>query len=79
MVIGYTMTVLAKPVLALSSTFGIAFAGKILERFGNGIQASPRDALVSDIAPADSKGTCFGVKRSLGVAGSFSEAPWAFL
>lgn len=71
MIIGYSMTVIAKPILALSSTFAIAFGGKLLERFGNGIQASPRDALVSDIAPADRKGTCFGVKRSLGVAGSF--------
>ena len=71
MIIGYAMTVIAKPILAVSSTFLVAFAGKMMERFGNGIQASPRDALVSDVAPANGKGACFGVKRSMGVAGSF--------
>lgn len=71
MVIGYFFTVISKPILALSSSFGIVFAARLFERLGNGIQATPRDAMVSDIAPAKHRGASFGLMRSLGTAGSF--------
>lgn len=71
MVIGYFFTVISKPILAVSCSFGIVFAARLLERLGNGIQATPRDAMVSDIAPAQHRGASFGLMRSLGTAGSF--------
>lgn len=70
MVAGYTLTVISKPLLALASSFGIVFAARIFERLGNGIQATPRDAMVGDIAPTKHRGACFGLMRSLGTAGS---------
>jgi MFS family permease len=70
MVWGYALMVLSKPVLAMSHSFGIVFCARLMERFGNGIQATPRDALVGDIAPKDRKGACYGLKRSLGTFGS---------
>lgn len=71
MVIGYFFTVISKPILALSTSFGIVFAARLFERLGNGIQATPRDAMVSDVAPAKHRGASFGLMRSLGTAGSF--------
>jgi MFS family permease len=71
MVVGYTLTVISKPLLALSSSFAVVFAARLFERLGNGIQATPRDAMVGDIAPQNHRGSCFGLMRSLGVAGSF--------
>ncbi len=71
MVVGYSLTVISKPLLALSTSFGVVFAARLFERLGNGIQATPRDAMVSDIAPAKHRGACFGLMRSLGTAGSF--------
>ncbi len=44
---------------------------KILDRLGNGIQASPRDALVGDLSPQPIRGACYGLRISLGTAGSF--------
>ncbi len=71
MVIGYFFTVISKPILALSTSFGVVFAARLFERLGNGIQATPRDAMVSDVAPANHRGASFGLMRSLGTAGSF--------
>ena len=71
MVIGYAMMVLSRPILAVSKSFEIVFLARMMERIGNGIQATPRDALVGDIAPSHRRGASFGLKRSLGTAGSF--------
>lgn len=71
MVIGYAMMVFARPIMAIANTYSLVFLSRMTERIGNGIQATPRDAFVGDIAPAHRRGACFGLKRSLGVAGSF--------
>ena len=70
MLIGYAMTAISKPLLGISYTFGAIFTSRIIERLGNGIQATPRDALVGDVSPQKHRGACFGLMRSLGVFGS---------
>lgn len=72
MVVGFALVTLSRPVLAISENFVAVFTARFLDRFGNGIQATPRDALVGDIAPSDIKGACFGLRQSLGTAGSFA-------
>ena len=71
MIIGYTFSVISKPLLAFSNTFSFVLMSRIMERLGNGIQASPRDALVADVAPKNRIGASYGLKRSLAYAGSF--------
>lgn len=71
MVLGYFLTVISKALMGLSTSFGIVFAARMMERLGNGIQATPRDAMVGDMAPAAHRGKSFGLMRSLGTAGSF--------
>lgn len=79
MVTGYAMMVISKPFFAISISilafssfwFWIMYAAaRCTERLGNGIQGTPRDAMVADIAPPQHKGACFGLLRSLGVFGS---------
>jgi MFS family permease len=77
MVIGFGMATLSRPILALSVTFlavslaySIIFLSRILERIGNGMQSTPRDALVADLSPSDIKGECFGLRTALTNAGS---------
>ncbi len=70
MIIGYAMVTISKPLLALSHSFVQIFLARALDRVGNGIQASPRDALIGDEAPKKTKGACFGLRQSLSVAGS---------
>lgn len=78
-IVGYGLILISKVILASSYTFGPVFASSILERIGNGTQGTPRDALISDVAPLGSRGAAFGLKRSLGIAGSFLGAFIAFL
>jgi MFS family permease len=70
MIFGYALMVFSRPILAISSNATLVFSSIFVERLGNGIQATPRDALVSDIAPSHRKGASFGLKRSIGTAGS---------
>lgn len=71
MVWGFALTVVARLIFALSSSFTALLSARILDRLGNGIQSTPRDALVGDLAPENTKGACFGLRQSLAVAGSF--------
>ena len=71
MIWGFALSVIARPLLAMFSSFTIVLSARLLDRLGNGIQATPRDALVGDLAPDGAKGACFGLRQSLAVAGSF--------
>jgi MFS family permease len=70
MVLGYIFSVISRPVLATSHSFLLVFSARMMERFGNGIQASPRDAIVADVAPRKRIGESYGLKRSLAYIGS---------
>ncbi|MES2252633.1 MAG: MFS transporter [Pseudomonadota bacterium] len=77
MVIGFGMAMFSRPVMAFSVTFfavgmaySIIFISRILERIGNGMQSTPRDALIADLSPQDIKGECFGLRTALTNAGS---------
>jgi predicted MFS family arabinose efflux permease len=51
MMVGYAFSVISKPLIAISTSFAAVFSARMMERLGNGIQASPRDAIVADVAP----------------------------
>ena len=70
MVCGFALLTCAKPMLAFSNTYIGIFISRTVDRLGNGLQASPRDALVSDLAPKEIKGSCYGFRQSLGLIGS---------
>jgi MFS family permease len=71
MIFGFILSVFSRPVLALSNSFAVVLTARLLERLGNGIQATPRDAMVADVAPPNRIGASYGLKRSLATAGSF--------
>ncbi len=71
MVFGYMLSVFSRPLLAVAGSFGLVFTARLMERLGNGIQATPRDAMVADVAHPKRIGASYGLKRSLGTAGSF--------
>lgn len=73
-VVGYIFYLISRPFLALSSTVEGVFLSRAFDRVGNGLEATPRDALVGDLAPPDIKGACYGLRESLARVGSFSGA-----
>ncbi|MCG4734643.1 MFS transporter, partial [Casaltella massiliensis] len=53
------------------ATIPAVIIARLLDRLGNGVQSTPRDALVGDLAPANIKGACFGLRNTMSTAGSF--------
>ncbi len=74
MLLGYSLGVMSKLVFALAASTSmvvpLVICSRFFERLGNGLQSTPRDALVGDIAPAAHRARSLGLMRSLGTAGS---------
>ncbi len=70
-VIGYGLAAFTKPVFPLAPSVSWLVGARFLDRIGKGIRGAPRDALVADIAPADLRGTSFGLRQSLDTTGAF--------
>ena len=68
--IGAILLFIAKPLEAIATSYCPLFHAKILERIGNGLQSTPRDAIVGDWAPKEHKATCFGIRQSLAAFGA---------
>ncbi|MFN8473686.1 MAG: MFS transporter [Anaerolineae bacterium] len=67
---GYTISNLAKPLLALAATWQQALGLILTERVGKGIRTSPRDALMADSTPSANRGKAFGFHRSMDTLGA---------
>ncbi|MCI5052808.1 MAG: MFS transporter [Simkaniaceae bacterium] len=70
LIFAYFIILCTRPIFALGSSISWIYSAKIMDRFANGIQATPREALVGDVAPKEIKGACYGMRQSLGVFGS---------
>lgn len=72
--VGYGLSALVKPLFALSSSVGFVVFIRSLDRITNGLQASPRDALIGDLVPKTKRGSSYGLSKSLKTAGSVTGA-----
>ena len=68
--ISYSLAALARPIFPLAPSPLWIFLGRTLDRIANGLQATPREALIADLSPPGLKGACFGLRQALGTAGS---------
>ncbi len=80
-VLGYGLAALSKPLLGGASAWPQAFLARLLDRTGKGLRASPRDALIAESCPPESRGRAFGLHRSMDTAGAVLGPllGWAFL
>jgi len=70
-IFGYSLALISRPLLAIAATVTSVFFARAFDRLGNGLIATPRDALIGDLAPKDIKGSCYGLRESLSRTGSF--------
>ncbi|USO02219.1 MAG: MFS transporter [Alphaproteobacteria bacterium] len=70
MLFGFGLIVISKPIMAFSSTVFFVFLARAIDRIGNGIQSTPRDALIGDLASKESRGQSFGLRQTLTYIGS---------
>lgn len=67
---GYTLSNIAKPVLALTQTWPAVLVLRLTDRLGKGIRTAPRDALIADSSTEEQRGHSFGVHRALDTLGA---------
>lgn len=68
--IGYGLPVVGKALMALAFAWPMVLAGRLIDRFGKGLRASPRDALIADAAGPAIRGRAFGFHRAMDTAGA---------
>ncbi|MDB6163333.1 MAG: hypothetical protein JWL98_765 [Xanthomonadaceae bacterium] len=68
--LGYGLATAVKPLFPLAGSVAMVTTARLLDRFGKGIRGAPRDAMVSDLAPPDIRGACFGLRQSMDTIGA---------
>lgn len=70
MVVGYGLSNLVKPLLAISGSWGQVLVIRFTDRLGKGIRVSPRDALIADSTSKEERGKAFGFRRAMDALGA---------
>lgn len=69
-VLGYSLSGLTRPIMAMAFAGWHVLLARFLDRIGKGIRTSPRDALLADSVPPGQHGAAFGIHRSMDNAGA---------
>ncbi|MFH1347455.1 MAG: MFS transporter [Candidatus Margulisiibacteriota bacterium] len=69
-VIGYTLSTVTKPFIAVANNWGQVLVVRFLDRVGKGVRTSPRDALIADSVEANERGKYFGFHRMMDTSGA---------
>jgi len=67
---GYGVSTLARPVLALSSSWGHVLGFRLIDRAGKGVRTPPRDALIAEASSSERYGRSYGIQRAMDTAGA---------
>lgn len=70
-VIGYALSLVAKPLLAVAASWQAVFGARFADRFGKGIRTAPRDALIAASVDERRRGDAFGFQRAGDTLGAF--------
>ncbi len=68
--VGYTLSALSRPLMALFTAPLWVFFSRTMERLGKGIRTGARDAMLSDEATPETKASVFGFHRSMDTIGA---------
>lgn len=68
--LGYALSALSKPMMAIFVYPLWIFLVRTLDRFGKGIRTGARDAILSDEATTETKGKIFGLHRAMDTFGA---------
>ena len=67
---GYSISSLARPLIALTGSWSQVFGVRLLDRVGKGIRSAPRDAILASWTTPGTRGRIFGFHRSMDHAGA---------
>ncbi len=77
--IGYALSAISKPMMALFISPLWIFFARTIDRLGKGIRTGARDAILSDEATPETKGKVFGFHRSMDTMGAVLGPAFALL
>ena len=58
--LGYSLSSLIRPFIAITSTWTHVFLIRVVDRVGKGLRGAPRDAMLASLAPPGQRGRVFG-------------------
>jgi MFS family permease len=67
---GYALSSIARPLIAITTSWPQVLAIRALDRTGKGIRGAPRDAMLAGHADASSRGRIFGFHRAMDHTGA---------
>lgn len=67
---GYSLSALAKPLIALANTWPLVLVARVLDRTGKGFRGAPRDAIIADSTDPAVCGSAFGWHRTMDTLGA---------
>jgi len=78
---GYLTAILVRPVISTASAAWQVVGFRIVDRVGKGLRSPARDALISELTPAEARGRAYGFHRAADHAGAVlgSLVAWALL
>lgn len=68
--IGYLLSAISKPMIAMFTSTAWVFGARTLDRLGKGVRTAARDALLSDESTPETKGRVFGFHRAMDTMGA---------
>jgi len=69
-VAGYGLSAITKPFFLIADSWTMVAGVRWVDRVGKGIRTAPRDALVADSVPQETRGLAFGFHRAMDTAGA---------
>ena len=69
-ILGYALSSIARPLIALTTSWPQVLAIRAIDRTGKGIRGAPRDAMLATHAAASSRGRIFGFHRAMDHTGA---------
>jgi MFS family permease len=67
---GYALAAASRALIAVARLWPMVLFARLLDRTGKGIRSAPRDAIIADVTPAESRGKAFGFHRALDHTGA---------
>jgi len=78
MAVGYGISTLSRPIVALATGWQHVMGSRFIDRFGKGVRTAPRDAIIAESSEATHLGRAFGFHRSMDTMGAVVGPALAF-
>ncbi|HYM60026.1 MAG TPA: MFS transporter [Thermoanaerobaculia bacterium] len=71
-VAGYGLAAVSRVLIGWAGRWPSILAARLIDRTGKGIRSAPRDALIAEVTPPESRGRAFGFHRALDHTGAIA-------